>query len=62
MLKWTTKKTIDYQSEEDANQLNDISVSDTVQSSEHGVCDGNSSADDDGQSIVHIKHNREDGS
>ena len=50
-----------YQSEHDAEKLDDVSISDTVETAEQSVRYCHRCADDNGQCIIHAEHHRKNG-
>lgn len=55
------KITIAYQTDENAKKLNDVGVSDRVETAEEGVENRDASAQDDGGALVHVDDDRQRG-
>ena len=50
-----------YESKKDAEELNDVSVSDAVQTAEKGVDNSNAGTEDDASAVVHVDDDAERG-
>lgn len=55
------KITIAYQTDEYAKELNDVSVSDGVETAEEGVKNRDARAQDDGGALIHVDDDRQRG-
>jgi hypothetical protein len=58
-IPWLYENT--YESNKDAEELNDVSVSDAVQTAEECVDDGDAGTEDDARAVVHIDDDAERG-
>jgi len=58
-VSWATSTGVPYQSEEDAEELNDVGVSDRVETSEQRVRDGDERRHDDRGVVVHLDDHRQ---
>ena len=56
---WLRKLT--YESNKDAEELNDVSVGDAVQAAEESVEDGDAGTEDDARAVVHVDDDAERG-
>jgi hypothetical protein len=56
---WLHKFT--YESNKDAEELNDVSVSYTIQAAKQSVDDGDAGTEDDGRTVIHVDDDAERG-